>query len=311
MSGNGQTLVNVDLNLLKAMDALLQERSVTRAADRLGVTQPSMSASLRRLRDLMDDDILVREGAGMRPTAMAEALQPTLRRIVEEIAAIVSPSSAFDPAGDAASFSILATDYSALILIQPWLAILGEQAPGVRVDVRSISPAEHVDALGRGDVDLAIVPSRFSRQTALSKQPLLTDRFVAVTWAGNAEVGEELTMDDLERLPYLSYRLGPIRSMVDGLLDELDHGRDPTVQVQGFVMGALMLRGTSLVTFLQQRLVDRLAATAELRTLRAPFPSPTVTEMLTWHPRDDHRPDHQWVRATLLEFARRTFGPTR
>jgi DNA-binding transcriptional LysR family regulator len=311
MSANGRTLANVDLNLLKAMDALLQERSVTRAAERLGVTQPSMSASLRRLRDLMDDDILVREGAGMRPTAMAEALQPTLHRIVEEIAAIVTPAPAFEPARDAASFSILATDYSALILLQPWLAILAEQAPGVRVDVRSISPADHVDALGRGDVDLAIVPSRFSRQTTLSKQPLLSDRFVAVTWAGNDEVGEELTMADLERLPYLSYRLGPIRSMVDGLLDELDHGRDPTVQVQGFVMGALMLRGTSLVTFLQQRLVDRLAEAAELRALRSPFPSPTVTEMLTWHPRDDHRPDHQWVRATLLDFARQSFGPTR
>ena len=124
MSGEPRSLTNVDLNLLKALDALLLERSVTRAAQRLALTQPTMSAALRRLRALFDDEILLREAGGMQPTPLAESLAPTVRRIVGEIEDLVAPPTAFDPALATTSFSVLATDYAAVVLLQPLMAAL-------------------------------------------------------------------------------------------------------------------------------------------------------------------------------------------
>ena len=114
MSGEPRALNNVDLNLLKALDVLLQERSVTRAAQRLALTQPTMSAALRRLRALFDDELLLRDAGGMQPTPLAESLAPTVRRIVGDIEDLVVPPIAFDPVHDTTTFSVLATDYAAV-----------------------------------------------------------------------------------------------------------------------------------------------------------------------------------------------------
>ena len=114
-----RSLATVDFNLLKALDALLQERSVTRAAERLSITQPSMSSTLGRLRELFADELLIRTGRAMRPTPLAEALEPRIRRIVGDIEDIVVSNLEFDPEHGEPSFRILATDYASLVLVQP------------------------------------------------------------------------------------------------------------------------------------------------------------------------------------------------
>ncbi len=311
MSGEPRSLTNVDLNLLKALDALLQERSVTRAAQRLALTQPTMSAALRRLRALFDDEILLREAGGMQPTPLAESLAPTVRRIVGEIEDLVAPPTAFDPALATTSFSVLATDYAAVVLIQPLMAALATEAPHVRIALQStITPAVHQTALQRGEADLAIVPSRFSRPSPLPQHALFTDRFVGVAWKHNNRVREPLTFAQFDKLPYLSYKLGPVLAMVDETLLALDRPRQPDTIVSSFLLGAFMLRGTSQVTFLQTRLAEKLKAAAELKLLTPPFPSPTVTETMTWHPRNDQQPAHRWLRTRILDLARDLLEPS-
>lgn len=303
MAASGRSLANVDLNLLKALDALLQERSVTRAAARLALTQPTISAALRRLRALFDDELLVRSAGGMQPTALGESLEPKVRRIVGEIEELVAPAAAFDPARDSTTFSVLATDYAAIVLIQPLMEALATEAPRIRIALQSISPADHQSALQRGEADLAIVPSRFSSQTAFPQHPVFTDRFIAAVWKRNDRVSDPLTFAQFEALPYLSYRLGPVPAMVDSLLNELEHPRQPATIVSSFLLGAMMLRGTPQVTFLQERLAERLQVAAELKLLAPPFPSPNVTETMTWHPRNDQNPANRWLRTRLLELA--------
>jgi DNA-binding transcriptional LysR family regulator len=309
MSGEARALNNVDLNLLKALDVLLQERSVTRAADRLALTQPTMSAALRRLRALFDDELLLRDAGGMQPTPLAESLAPTVRRIVGEIEDLVVPPIDFDPVHDTTTFSVLATDYAAVVLIQPLMAALATEAPHVRIALQSISPAVHQAALQSGESDIAIVPSRFSHSSPLPQHALFTDRFVAVAWKRNHRAREPLTFAQFEELPYLSYKLGPVLAMVDETLLGLDRPRQPDTIVSSFLLGAFMLRGTSQVTFLQTRLAEKLKGPAELKLLTPPFPSPTVTETMTWHPRNDQKPAHRWLRTRMLALAGDVLGP--
>lgn len=303
MDGRVRPLAGVDLNLLKALDALLQERSVTRAAERLSLTQPTISAALARLRVLFDDELLVKTGRSMRPTPFAETLAVRVRELLGELEEILASHASFDPTRDEQTFRVLATDYSALILIHPLMEVLATEAPKVRIYLESRDIAEHADRLQRSEIDLAIVPERFSRATTLPAEPLFSDRFVAVAWRGNTEVSDPLTFEQLAELPYLTYSLGPLASMVDTLLRELGHWRRADTVVESFVIGPFLLKGTRHVAFVQQRLANSLQQAAELRIVEPPCDIPPVVETLTWHPRSTNDPGHRWLRQRITQLA--------
>lgn len=294
-----RSLASVDFNLLKALDALLQERSVTRAAERLSITQPSMSSTLSRLRALFADELLIRTGRVMRPTPLAESLQPRVRRIVAEIEDIVMSTSEFDPRHADQSFTILATDYASLVLVQPLMAALTTEAPGVRIHLQPRPITEHAALLQRAEIDLAIIPSEHALSAGLPNETLFTDHFITAVWRHNRRVREPLTFAQLDRLPYLSYNIG----QVDAVLRRLGHPRAPDTLVDSFVLGLLLLRGTRQFTFVQERLARRLAATAGLRLLTPPFESPTLVETMAWHPRSDNDPAHNWLRTRFRAIA--------
>jgi LysR family transcriptional regulator, nod-box dependent transcriptional activator len=299
MSDRARSLASVDFNLLKALDALLQESSVTRAAERLSITQPSMSSTLRRLRELFADELLIRTGRTMRPTPLAEALQPRVRRIVADIEDIVVSTTDFAPECADRSFRILATDYASLVLVQPLMAALATEAPNVRIHLQPRAITEHAALLQRGEIDLAIIPSDHALAAGVPHETLFTDRFVAAVWRHNPDIEEPLTFAQLDCLPYLSYTVGP----VDSLLRDLGHPRAPDAIVESFVLGPLLLRGTRQITFVQERLAHQLAATAELRLLEPPFDSPALVETMAWHPRAGNDPAHSWLRARLRTIA--------
>jgi LysR family nod box-dependent transcriptional activator len=303
MNEGRRSLAGVDLNLLKALDALLQERSVTRAATRLSLTQPTVSAALARLRVLFDDELLVRTGRAMRPTPFAETLGLRVRDVLVELEDIVSSHTGFDPASDDQTIRVLATDYSAVVLIQPVMEALSTEAPHLRIRLESRDLADHDARLQNGEIDLAIVPERFSRTTSLPSEQLFSDRFVAVAWRGNTEVSDPLDFAQLARLPYLTYSLGPLASMVDTLLQELGHWRRADTVVESFVIGPLVLKGTRQITFVQQRLADKLKDTAELQLLQPPCDIPPIIETITWHPRSTNDPGHRWLRTRILQLA--------
>jgi DNA-binding transcriptional LysR family regulator len=243
--------------------------------------------------------LLIRTGRVMRPTPLAEALQPRVRRIVAEIEDVVVSSTEFEPEHANRSFRILATDYASLVLVQPLMAALATEAPNVGIHLQPREITEHAALLQRSEIDLAIIPREHAYAAGLPHETLFTDRFVAAVWRRNRDVKEPLTFSQLDRLPYLSYTVGP----VDALLRELGHPRAPDTLVESFVLGPLLLRGTRQITFVQERLARRLAATAELRQLEPPFESPTLVETMAWHPRSDNDPAHRWLRARLRAVA--------
>jgi DNA-binding transcriptional LysR family regulator len=293
----------MDLNLLKAFDALMQERNVTRAAQRLGVTQPSASAALARLRLLFGDELLVKSGREMRATPFAERIAGRIHGMLLDVEAIVTSHEVFDPRQDAQAFRVMVTDYTALILMRPVLETLAAEAPRVAVELVTHGMSDHMGMLQSGEVDLAVVPDRLSRHSGLPREPLFEDRFALAGWRGNPAVREGITRAEVAAAPYLSFRVGAEPSMVDMLLTELGQDKRPDVLVGSFVTGPLLLRGTRLVTFVQRRLAGVLAEAAELRLVEPPFTIPPLVETLTWHSRSTTDPGHRWLRARILAAA--------
>lgn len=192
-------LANLDLNMLVSLDALLQERSVSRAAARLGLSQPSLSASLARLRRHFRDDLLARVGNRYELTPLAEQLAELTTSALAAVARVFASDPDFDPATAEREFTVLVSDY-AISVLGPGLAALLPQAPNVRLRLHQI-PTPAVNATGQAlrDVDAMVFPHGYLSD--LPSQQLFTDRWVCIVAAGHPDIGEKLTMTDLEELP--------------------------------------------------------------------------------------------------------------
>lgn len=296
-------LGNFDLRLLPALAALLNERSVTRAAQRLALTQPAMSGTLARLRAVFGDELLVRTGRTMQLTPLAESLIVPVGELMTGIEQVVSSRQNFDPRRDARQFTLVAQDYALMVIIRPALASLAAEAPYVRIRVRSSGFRDLPSLLHRGEIDMAIVPEPLSRRLGLPRETLLSDRFVGVVWRGNKEVSDPMTLAELTRLPYLAYGLGSAPSMVDAVLREHGLSNHPDMLVESFVVGVNMIRGTRQVTFVQERLARLFASRNGLRRVEPPVPLPELIETITWHPRATNDPAHRWLRERLRQIA--------
>ncbi len=297
-------LTGIDLNLLVALDVLLAERSVTRAAERLSLSQPAVSGTLARLRTLFDDPLLVRTGRAMRPTPFAEALEAPLRDALSRVEETVFAHPEFIAGEAERAFRVLATDYMALVLLRPLLEVLDREAPGVRVQIEAGGLESLSGRLLRGEVDLALLPETITHATGLPSATLFEDRFVGAVWRDHPDVAGALDAALLARLPYLSYRRGEMRSNADVHLQALGMVQGTDTTIESFVMGAFMLRGTRLVTFLQERLVRELAGAAAIRAVEPPVPLPPLVEAMCWHPRAAGDPGHVWLRERIARLAR-------
>src|SRR5580704_8883700 len=258
-------LAGVDLNLLVAFDALMDERSVTRAAARLSLSQPGMSNTLARLRKLFGDPLLVRDGFTLVPTPRADALRQPVRDALAIIRAALDQRTGFDPAADRATWTVSCSDYCLLMLIGPLVRRLAAAAPGVTIRVLPRSP-DPVGLLREGAADLVIEPEEIMPDAQLDSQRLFADRWLCCVWAGNSAVDLHL---ERSRVP-----------------------RRIEFTVESFLLAPFLLEGTDLVTVVPERAVPHLRRTAAIRVLDPPVALPAITETLWWHPRDTASPAH-------------------
>ena len=303
-------LGGLDLNLLVALDALLSERSVTRAAQRVGLSQPGMSNALARLRRLFNDPLLVRQGAMLVPTARAEALIGPVQEALELIRAALDAPLRFDPATDRRSFRLSCTDYSVLMLIGPLVRALAADAPGVLVEVLP-RLADAGRALLNGDVDLAIEPPEIMGDTDLESLRLWDDRWECCVWEGNARVGERMTMERYTALGHLIYSMGSAGQPValpDLHMARLGVPRRIEVSVESFLLAPFLLQGTDLVTLIPTRAEAFLRRIGDIRVLESPVELPPLIETLWWHSRATADPAHAWLRTRIGEVATTLIG---
>ncbi|QFG22414.1 LysR family transcriptional regulator [Actinomadura sp. WMMB 499] len=299
-----------DLNLLVVLDALLREKNVTLAARRLHLSQPGVSTALSRLRKMLDDPLLVRQGRYLALTPRAEALIEPVREILATIEQNILQPPQFDPERDTRTFSVLSSDYVGIALLRPLLTRINDQAARVRIDMTAI-PAGWLDQVKRDEVDLAIVPDRMvtgDDVETLSNVPVIEDRFVAVVWKDHPVAAEgRLTASDLGRWPYLAYAPPQGTSLVEDGLDELGITRSIEATGSNFASLAFLLPDTMMIAFLPERLATRVAPAAHVVTVQHDFPLRPLTQSAFWHQRRDRDGGHVWLRQELLATSRLEF----
>jgi LysR family nod box-dependent transcriptional activator len=303
-------LGSVDLNLLVALDALLAERNVTRAADRVGLSQPGMSSALARLRKLFDDPLLVREGTALVATARAEGLVQPVREALDIIQRALDARLDFDPGTAECTVTVGCSDYSVLLLIGPLVRHLAAEAPGVTIQLRPRSP-DPSRTLRDGEADLVIEPTAIMGEASLPSQPLFTDRWLCCVWDGNSKVGDELSLQTYLQLSHVSYSMGAglPAAIVDTYLARTVPPRRVECIVESFLLAPALVQGTDLITLVLERAVPLLGRTAEIRLLDPPLQLPPLVQRLWWSPHRTTDPALTWVRAKIGEIAVRLNAP--
>lgn len=292
-------LTDMNLNLLVSLDALLSERNVTRAAKRLGVTQSAMSHSLRRLRDMFDDQLLVSGRGGMTLTPRAERLAAPLHEELRDLERVVRDEARFEPATEQRSFRIATTDFIGMLVIPTLLEILEDEAPGVDL---VFCPHQHERIswlLETGEVSLAlsVVPDELS---TIRCKKLFNETFACLARKDHPDVRGELTLDQYLALPHaLISPRSEGQGVVDRKLEELGESRRVALRVPSFAMAPMVIASTNLILTAPRRLVTMLANHLDLQVLEPPIALPSFSVMSTWHERFDQDPAHQWLREVV------------
>jgi DNA-binding transcriptional LysR family regulator len=290
-----------DLNLLIVFDAVMQERSVTRAGSRIGLSQPAMSHALNRLRHMLKDELFVRTPEGMAPTARAEMLALPLRKALSEMQLALEPAS-FDPASSDRRFALALNNYAAVVLAPPLVAATLAAAPAVHLDLGPSGTLDIVDRLDRGDIELAIgAPA--GQGTRFVAAPLFEDPYVLVMRRGHPASRQKLTAETLGAIPHLEISSSrEDTSFIDQWLASQSTQRRVALRAPYFSTPAILVQ-TDMAATLSRRVAQELVRDHPLQICEFPFDSPRVRTTMSWHRRLDGHPAHRWLREMVASVA--------
>jgi len=300
----------IDLNLLRVLDALLREGSVTRAADRIGLSQPATSAALGRLRHALGDPLFVRHGQGLTPTDHARSLEIPLRDILERTAALIAGPTSFDPARAVGNFRIGGSDFFAELLMPQLGAALSRQAPGMVVQLIDLVPENYVTTLERYETDIALIPGAgFPEWT--DRRPLFRSSFRLVTRRDHPRLkaaglagGDTVPIDLFCDLGHVLFSPeGKPRAMGDAALAAIGRERRVVMTVPVFSGVCRVVAESDLVGLLPRQLAEAVAPRLGLDLYDVPMHLAASQINMVWHRRSTRNPAHRWMRdliATLL-----------
>lgn len=294
-------LRNVDLNLLVAFDVLMRERHVTRAARRLGVGQPAMSASLSRLRHLFHDDLLVKQGTDMAPTARALALEPEVRRFLKDVESLIVDKEQFDPATSTRSFVLRMSDLLSFLFLPDLLTRIGVAGSGVALEVRHLSPDATVDALERNELDLA-VSTGLDIPKSIECRRILEDRIVCVLPMAHPCAAGFDDVDTFVNLPQIRVSQSPLDDrFVDHQLAASGLDRKIALTVPHWLVVPEIIARTGLAAVMPHSVAARFAGTSGLQVVPPPIEECGFMWCLYWHRRHNSDAGHQWLRQLILD----------
>ncbi|HEY9102340.1 LysR family transcriptional regulator [Chitinimonas sp.] len=292
----------IDLNLLAAFDALMNERNVTRAATQVGVSQPAMSAALSRLRKLLGDPLFLRSADGLLPTPRARELAAPISQALRQLEATLVRKPEFVPHEAKLTINLGLSDYPAFVLLPSLLAALEEQAPGILINVHAFNDRDHaVDLLDAGAIDAAIgVPPTHPEGRILTR-PILQDEFVTIIASKHPAARRGMDMETYLSLPHaLVSPEGQRHGLVDQALAQQGEQRTLVLTLPQMFALPTIVASTRMTGTVLKRIALNSPSARKLAFFPPPVALPEIVFHLIWHRRSDSNPAQQWMR-TLIE----------
>jgi len=292
-----------DLNLLKAFDALMSERAVTRAAGRIGLSQPAMSHALSRLRSLFADELFVRTPDRMEPTARAREIAPLVAAAIEHIEAALNLGAGFDPAKSTGIFTAGMAEYAEVALVGRLATSFARQAPRATLRLTPVTGTEAAEQLDRGAIDVAVARLG-ALPTHLDSIVLLRDPFVLVAHRSHPIAAQVLSIEAYAALDHLLVSpRGDTTGAVDRTLANLGLKRRIALLVATYLALPTALAASDLVATVPRRTAQQIAALAEIEIMPLPIDL-AVTASMAWHRRAASQPAQVWFRSLLIDAAK-------
>jgi DNA-binding transcriptional LysR family regulator len=301
-----EQLRGVDANLLLALHALIEERNLTHAGERMTMSQPAMSGALARLRKQFDDELLVRAGRGFELTPLAEELRPVVAEAVEAAEALLGNQRDFDAATSTKRFTVSMSEYAMTVLSEQLTKVFAEQAPGctLALDPLDVRRDQVETQLMRRDLVVAPIGFDFPGRT----QPIFTDELVCLVAADHPRLKDgALTLDDLMAMPHAVAEFAAAGDRRRPLEVEVEDkglgGRNVLVQVTSLLTLPFAVAGTDMCAFVPSRLARRCVEILDLVVAETPMDPVRITEAAHWHPRREKDPAGVWLRGLLYDVA--------
>ena len=306
----------LDLNLLVALDALLSEQSVTRAASRLCVTQPAVSVALQKLRVQFSDQLLERVGRRMELTPFAQDLVLPVKDLLHQVRALVESRSGFDPAEDSRNFRLLMSSSIAQIFGVPALRAMRDHAPNVHCQVDVFVAPDLLRRLQDGEIDLCIQVFQTGlwdpgvELQSVSHEVLFADRYVLIGDTANPLIREGMSFDDFCRIDHVETRFGGnLVSIPERSLSAMSKRPNTPIVVPTYNLAIEAVIGSSMSAIVPRRVIEAAALDDRLTIVEPPFAIGQLEQSMMWHKRFDNDPGHIWFRRFLAEFARSNLLP--
>ena len=294
-------LRDLDLNLLVVFNQLLLDRSVSVAADKLGLTQPAISNALKRLRTVLNDELFLRTSRGMEPTPYALHLAEPVVYALNTLQSALIHRDSFDPASSQRTFNLAMTDIGEIYFMPPLMEALAKRAPGIRINTVRPHRGNLKEDMESGTVDLAVGPLP-DLQTGFFQRRLFRHRYVCMFRKGHPAAKSPMSLQqftELEHVGVVPENTG--HTDVDGLLDKAGIKRLIRLKVPHFIAVGAILQSTNLIATVPQRFAERVQDAFGLETSPHPARLPDIAINLFWHAKFNRDPASLWLRQLLVE----------
>jgi DNA-binding transcriptional LysR family regulator len=291
---------DLDLNLLVAFDALMQEASVTLAARRLGLSQPAMSYALSRLRIVFGDPLFVRIGNRMSPTPQGAAIGEAVKRVIRMVQEDVLQRARFDPASTHRAFQLCMTAVSEFTFVARIVQRLAERAPNVSLQMQGLSNSDLQNAMGSGNVDLAVGYFPELQETVF-QQKLFESGFACIARKGNPYLEGGLTLENFCAASHVAMKVRTHHSVIERDLRAVGIERRVKVTVQHFQSLSTILATSDMLAVVPVEVTPHLARVFEAQVCELPYPSSRFEVRQYWHERYHKDPANQWIRTQVRD----------
>jgi len=310
--------LTLDLNLLRIFDTVMIEQNLTRAADKLAMTQPAVSNALKRLRHAFNDELLIRTAYGVKPTPRAESIWPAIRQALGELESAIAPATA-DPMNFSASFRMAMADSTAAYWMPHLIREIESKAPGINARMVPLVTRDPRSMLLHGDIDIAVgffpgVVFQLAGGQSASNSPirhnsLYTGRYVCVMRKDHPMAHQPLTLKSYCDAHHLLVSFsGRPHGLIDEILAPMNLQRRILLTVNQFFTAGRVVANSDLITVLPQHLISSTGVEQQLIWKELPIETPAVNVDMLWHERDAKNPAHKWLRNNLIELVEKTLN---